>query len=151
MKFSQLIAALFSVALLLGVSGCEEKEQSKSFQWSGQGTEMTLTYYYKDDKVLRQTANNKFDYAAVGVKSKEEAKSILGPISQKYQNIKGITEKVDYQDTYALETLNVDYSTVNFADLNALQGAEFTGEVKDGISMKKSEALLKARGFKDVK
>ncbi len=36
---------------------------------------MTLTYYYKDDKVLRQTANNKFDYAAVGVKSKEEAKA----------------------------------------------------------------------------
>jgi len=145
-----LFAALFAFTLLFSLSGCGEKEQSKTFSWSAPGTELTLTYYYKDDKVLRQTAKNKIDYSAIGASNKEEAMKVLGPISQKYQSVKGIKESVDYQQTYAQETLDVDYSAVNFADLNALQGAAFTGTVQDGISMQKSEALLKAKGFKEV-
>ncbi len=42
----------------------------------------------------------------------------------------------------------MDYSTVNFADLNALQGAEFTGEVKDGISMKKVRSVVESAALK---
>jgi len=40
---------------------------------------------------------------------------------------------------------------VDFAQLNSLQGSEFTGTVNGKISMKQSEELLKARGFKEVK
>ncbi|SFU04496.1 Uncharacterized lipoprotein YehR, DUF1307 family [Kosakonia arachidis] len=151
MNIRHLFAALFAFILLLSLSGCEEKEQSKTFSWSAPGTELTLTYYYKDDKVLRQTAKNKIDYSAIGASNKEEAMKVLGPISQKYQSVKGIKESVDYQQTYAQETLDVDYSAVNFADLNTLQGTAFTGTAQDGISMQKSEALLKAKGFKEVK
>ncbi len=150
MKFSKLIAALFSVALLIGLTGCGEKEQSKTFTWSQAGTEVTLTYYYKDDKVLRQTAKNKIEYSSIGAKNKEEAMKVLDPISKKYQSVKGIKESVDYEESYAQETLDVDYNEVDFAQLNSLQGSEFTGTVNGKISMKQSEALLKARGFKEV-
>ncbi|WLI77739.1 YehR family lipoprotein [Kosakonia sp. H02] len=151
MKFSKLIAALFSVALLVGLVGCGEKEQSKTFTWSQAGTEVTLTYYYnKDDKVLRQTAKNKIEYSSIGAKNKEEAMKVLDPISKRYQSIKGIKESVDYEETYAQETLDVDYSEVDFAQLNNLQGSEFTGTVNGNISMSRSEELLKARGFKEV-
>ncbi|WP_342324455.1 YehR family lipoprotein [Kosakonia sp. BYX6] len=150
MKFSKLIAAIFSVALLVGLVGCGEKEQSKTFSWSQAGTEVTLTYYYKDDKVLRQTAKNKIEYSAIGAKTKDEAMKVLDPISKKYQSVKGIKESVDYEETYAQETLDVDYTEVDFAKLNSLQGSEFTGTVNGQISMKQSEELLKARGFKEV-
>ncbi|MBS1205083.1 MAG: hypothetical protein H6R25_1982 [Proteobacteria bacterium] len=150
MNIRHLFAALFASALIFSLSGCGEKEQSKTFSWSAPGTELTLTYYYKDDKVLRQTAKNKIDYSAIGASNKEEAMKVLGPISQKYQSVKGIKESVDYQQTYAQETLDVDYNAVNFADMNTLQGTAFTGTVQDGISMQKSEALLKAKGFKEV-
>ena len=151
MKFTKLIAALFSIALLVGLTGCGEKEQSKTFSWSQAGTEVTLTYYYnKDDKVLRQTAKNKIEYSSIGAKNKEEAMKILDPISKRYQSIKGIKESVDYEESYAVETVDVDYSEVDFAKLNSLQGSEFTGTVNGNISMTRSEELLKARGFKEV-
>jgi len=146
-KFTKLIAAFFSVALLFALSGCGEKEPSRTFTYKGQGTEVTLTYYYKDDKVLRQTAHNKIYYSSLGAKSKDEAKIKLDPVSDKYQNVKGVKESIDYKDTYAEETLDVDYTVVNPAELPALQGAEFTGAVQDGISMQKSAELLKAHGF----
>lgn len=150
MKFAKVIAAFFSIALLFGLSGCGEKDPSRTFTWSGPGSEVTLTYYYKGDRVLRQTAHNKIYYSSLGAKNVEEAKIKLDPISNKYQNVKGVKESIDYKDTYAEETLDVDYETVNVADLPALQGAEFTGTVKDGISMDKSAELLKARGFKET-
>ncbi|WP_065370531.1 YehR family lipoprotein [Kosakonia sacchari] len=150
MKLSKFIAVLFSVALLIGLSGCGEKEQSKTFTFAQAGTEVTLTYYYKGDQVERQTAKNKIEYSSIGAKNKEEAMKVLDPISKKYQSIKGIKESVDYQETYAQETLDVDYNEVDFAALNNLQGSEFTGTVNGKISMKKSEELLKSRGFKEV-
>lgn len=150
MNIRHLFAALFATVLLFSLSGCNEKEQSKTFSWSAPGTELTLTYYYKDDKVLRQTAKNKIAYSAIGASSKEDAMKLLEPVSKKYQSVKGIKESVDYQQTYAQETLDVDYSAVNFAELNALQGTAFSGTPQDGISMQKSEALLKAKGFKEV-
>ncbi|MGY5956270.1 YehR family lipoprotein [Kosakonia sp. BK9b] len=150
MKFSKLIAALFSVALLTGLAGCGEKEQSKTFSWSQAGTEVTLTYYYKGDQVERQTAKNKIEYASIGAKTKDEAMKVLDPISKKYQSVKGIKESVVYEETYAQETLDVDYNEVDFSALNSLQGSEFTGTVNGKISMKQSEQLLKARGFKEV-
>lgn len=151
MKFSKIIAALFSVALVVGLTGCGDKEESKTFTWATGGTEVTLTYYYKGDEVERQTAKNKIEYSSIGAKTKEEAMKVLDPISKKYQSVKGVKESVAYEETYAQETLEVDYNKVDFAQLNSLQGSEFTGTVNGKISMKQSEELLKARGFKEVK
>lgn len=141
-----LTTALLAVVL----SGCGDKEESKTFEWSDGKTDLSLTYYYKNDVVLRQTAKNTLHYAGLGVANKEEAMQRLGPISEKYKSIKGVEESLDYQDTYATETLTVDYTVVDRDALQQVQGAEFTGDVKEGISMSKSEALLKARGFKEV-
>ncbi|WP_318390006.1 YehR family lipoprotein [Enterobacter sp.] len=144
-------AILFASVLVIAVSACGDKEESKTFEWSDGKTDLSLTYYYKNDVVLRQTAKNTLHYAGLGVANKEEAMQRLGPISEKYKSIKGVEESLDYSDTYATEILKVDYSVVDRDALQKIQGAEFTGDVKEGISMSKSEALLKSRGFKEVK
>lgn len=144
-------AILFASVLVIAVSACGDKEESKTFEWSDGKTDLSLTYYYKNDVVMRQTAKNTLHYAGLGVANKEEAMQRLGPISEKYKSIKGVEESLDYSDTYATETLKVDYSVVDRDALQKIQGAEFTGDVKEGISMSKSEALLKSRGFKEVK
>lgn len=144
-------AILFASVLVIAVSACGDKEESKTFEWSDGKTDLSLTYYYKNDVVLRQTAKNTLHYAGLGVANKEEAMQRLGPISEKYKSIKGVEESLNYSDTYATETLKVDYSVVDRDALQKIQGAEFTGDVKEGISMSKSEALLKSRGFKEVK
>lgn len=143
-------AILFTSLLVIALSGCGEKEESKTFTWTDGKTDLSLTYYYKNDVVLRQTAKNTLHYAGLGVANKEQAMQRLGPISEKYKSIKGVEESLDYQDTYATETLTVDYTTVDRDALQQVQGAEFTGDVKEGISMSKSEQLLLSKGFKEV-
>ena len=149
--FKKLLAIALTTLMLLVLSGCGDKEESKTFNWTDGKTEISLTYYYKDDVVTRQTAKNKIDYAAMGIANKEQAMQRLGPISEKYKAITGVTEDIDYQDTYATETMNVDYSKADRNALQQLQGAAFTGDVKDGVSMSKSQQLLESRGFKEVK
>jgi len=138
----KVIATAFTALLVITLSGCGDKEESKTFTWSDGKTNVELTYYYKNDVVLRQTAKNTLHYDALG---------ILGPISEQYKEIKGVDESLDYQDTYATETLTVDYTKVDRDALQKVQGTAFTGEIKEGISMKKSEELLESRGFKEVK
>lgn len=149
--FKKMIAIALTTLVLFAVSGCGDKEQSKTFNWTDGKTEISLTYYYKDDVVLRQTAKNKIQYSSVGAANKEAAMQRLGPISEKYKSIQGVTESIDYQDTYATETLTVDYTKADRNALQQIQGAAFTGDVKDGVSMTKSQQLLESHGFKEVK
>ena len=149
--FKKLIAITLTTLMLFVLSGCGEKEQSKTFNWTDGKTEISLTYYYKDDVVTRQSAKNKINYAAMGIANKEQAMQRLGPISEKYKAIKGVTESIDYQDTYATETLDVDYSKADRDALQQMQGSAFTGDAKGGVSMSKSQQLLESRGFKEVK
>lgn len=62
----KMIAIALTTLVLFVVSGCGDKEQSKTFNWTDGKTEISLTYYYKDDVVLRQTAKNKIQYASLG-------------------------------------------------------------------------------------
>ena len=149
--FKKLIAITLTTLMLFVLSGCGEKEQSKTFNWTDGKTEISLTYYYKDDVVTRQSANNKINYAALGIANKQQAMQRLRPLSEKYQAIKGATECTDYQDTYATETLDVDYSKADRDALQQMQGSAITGDAKDGVSMSKSQQLLESRGFKEVK
>ena len=149
--FKKLIAFTLTSLMLFVLSGCGEKEQSKTFNWTDGKTEISLTYYYKDDVVTRQSAKNKINYAAMGIANKEQAMQRLGPISEKYKSIKGVTESIDYQDTYATETLDVDYSKADRDAHRQMQGSAFTGDAKDGVSRSKSQQLLESRGFKEVK
>ena len=100
-------ALVFTAFVVVALSGCGDKEESKTFTWSDGKTDLSLTYYYKNDVVLRQTAKNTLHYAGLGVANKEEAMQRLGPISEKYKEIKGVEESLDYGDTSATETLTV--------------------------------------------
>ncbi len=68
------------------------------------GTEISITYTYKGDKIIKQTSESKISYATVGAKTKEDAAKILDPLSAKYKNIAGVEEKLTYEDTYAQKT-----------------------------------------------
>lgn len=148
---NKLVSALLALVVAMALFGCGEKEQTKSFSKAQNGVEMHFTYYYKDDRVLRQTARNTIPYATLNAANKDEAQKILAPLSQQYQNIAGLTEKVEYQDTFAIETLDVDYSKADLKTLSQMPGSSFQMNDSNWVSMKNSEALLTGQGFSEVK
>ncbi|VDZ99358.1 lipoprotein [Salmonella enterica subsp. enterica] len=124
MKISgKLLSAALASVLVFSLAGCGDKEEeSKTFNANLAGTEISITYTYKGDKIIKQTSESKISYATVGAKTKEDAAKILDPLSAKYKNIAGVEEKLTYEDTYAQENVSVDMEKVDFKALQQISG-----------------------------
>ncbi|EAC0958290.1 YehR family lipoprotein [Salmonella enterica subsp. enterica serovar Java] len=152
MKISgKLLSAALASVLVFSLAGCGDKEESKTFNANLAGTEISITYTYKGDKIIKQTSESKINYATVGAKTKEDAAKILDPLSAKYKNIAGVEEKLTYEDTYAQENVSVDMEKVDFKALQQISGTMVSGDTSKGISMKQTQTLLEAAGFKEAK
>ncbi len=152
MKISgKLLSAALASVLVFSLAGCVDKDESKTFNANLAGTEISITYTYKGDKIIKQTSERKISYATVGAKTKEDAAKIPDPLSAKYKNIAGVEEKLTYEDTYAQENVSVDMEKVDFKALQQISGTMVSGDTSKGISMKQTQTLLEAAGFKEAK
>ncbi|MGX7111970.1 YehR family lipoprotein [Gemella cuniculi] len=141
---------ILSAFLLIFLAGCSSKEESKTFVKTQRGVKMELTYYYKGDKVTKQTANNMMSYSELGVK-REQLEKILEPTIKRYQGIQGLEETVDFQEDKAVEKLTVDYTKAKISELKDVPGITIFGSDGDAISFKKSKEILKSDGFTEKK
>ncbi|EED2630697.1 YehR family lipoprotein [Listeria monocytogenes] len=129
---------------------CGGKEETRTFTLSQNGVESKLVYTYKGDKVTKQTAENTMSYTALSVSSKEDAEKLPKETSDKFQNIDGLKEKIEYKDDKAIETIEVDYTKIASEDMNKIPGMA-SGDASKGISMKESAKLLESQGYKENK
>ncbi|EAC3919827.1 YehR family lipoprotein [Listeria monocytogenes] len=143
-------AVLFVMVMAMMLVACGGKEETRTFTLSQNGVESKLLYTYKGDKVTKQTAENTMSYTALSVSSKEDAEKLLKETSDKFQNIDGLKEKIEYKDDKAIETIEVDYTKIASEDMNKIPGMA-SGDASKGISMKKSAKLLEFQGYKENK
>ncbi|HAO6469052.1 TPA: YehR family lipoprotein, partial [Listeria monocytogenes] len=140
-------AVLFVMVMAMMLVACGGKEETRTFTLSQNGVESKLVYTYKGDKVTKQTAENTMSYTALSVSSKEDAEKLLKETSDKFQNIDGLKEKIEYKDDKAIETIEVDYTKIASEDMNKIPGMA-SGDASKGISMKESAKLLESQGYK---
>jgi len=141
------ILQIISVFLLVFLVGCSEKEGSKVYVKKQPGVQMEITLYYKGDVVTKQTAKNIITYSELGL-TKEAFKKQAEKLGQKFKGIKGLEDKVDYQDKVAIETVTVDYSIANVHELSGLPGV---GVGNEKVSLKKTEEKLIEERFDEKK
>lgn len=141
------ILQIISVFLLVFLVGCSEKEGSKVYVKKQPGVQMEITLYYKGDVVTRQTAKNIITYSELGL-TKETFKKQAEKLGEKFKGIKGLEDKVDYQDKVAIETVTVDYSIANVHELSGLPGV---GVGNEKVSLKKTEEKLIEERFDEKK
>ncbi|EAH4326724.1 DUF1307 domain-containing protein [Listeria monocytogenes] len=143
-------AVLFVMVMAMMLVACGGKEETRTFTLSQNGVESKLVYTYKGDKVTKQTAENTMSYTALSVSSKEDVEKLLKETSDKFQNIDGLKEKIEYKDDKAIETIEVDYTKIASEDMNKIPGMA-SGDASKGISMKESAKLLESQGYKENK
>ncbi|EIO9132765.1 YehR family lipoprotein [Listeria monocytogenes] len=143
-------AVLFVMVMAMMLVACGGKEETRTFTLSQNGVESKLVYTYKGDKVTKQTAENTMSYTALSVSSKEDAEKLLKETSDRFQNIDGLKEKIEYKDDKAIETIEVDYTKIASEDMNKIPGMA-SGDASKGISMKESAKLLESQGYKENK
>ena len=141
------ILQIISVFLLVFLVGCAEKEGSKVYVKKQPGVQMEITLYYKGDVVTKQTAKNIITYSELGL-TKETFKKQAEKLGEKFKGIKGLEDKVDYQDKVAIETVTVDYSIANVHELSGLPGV---GVGNEKVSLKKTEEKLIEERFDEKK
>ena len=149
--FNKLFSMVVASVLVFSLAGCGDKEETKKFTANLNGSEIAVTYTYKGDKVLKQTSENKIMYSSINAANKEDAAKILDPISAKYKNLVSVEEKLTYKDSWAEETVSVDMEKVDLKELQKAAGTMISGDTSKGISMKQSQKVLEAAGFKEVK
>lgn len=154
MNISRKLIAAAAVSLLLAsLTGCDSvpQEKSKTFTHTINGVNLSFTYHYAGDKVLRQDANNTLPYKSIGATSKEQAQALIEPMSNLYRGVKGVEQRIDYTDSYAQERISIDFTQAKISELCKLPGSTFTNCTLQEVSMTESEKQLKEQGFKEVK
>ncbi|ECQ9387816.1 DUF1307 domain-containing protein [Listeria monocytogenes] len=142
---------LFVMVVAVMLVACGVMADTKTYERSQNGVETKLIYTCKGNKVTKQSAENAIPYTALGVSSKEGAEKLFKERIDKFQNIDGLTAKVEYKDDKAIETIEIDYTKISSEKIKEIPDMTTSGDTSKGISMKASAKLLKARGYKEVK
>ena len=143
------ILTILSAILLIFVAGCSSKNGSKTFVSEKSGVKTEITVYYEGDKVTKQTTIDTMNYEQMAV-TKDEFKDMAMPISEKYQGIDGVEQKIVFDDDKAVETLTIDYTKVDLKKLKDLPGMDIDSDV-ESVSLKNTEESLLSQGFKAKK
>ena len=139
------ILTILSAVLLIFLAGCSSKDGSKTYVLEKSGVKTEITVYYESDKVTKQTTVNTMDYEKMAV-SKDELKEVAMPVSEKYQGIDGVEQKIVFDDDKAVETLTIDYTKVDLKKLKDLPGMDIDTDV-ESVSLKDTEESLLSQGF----
>ena len=150
----QLLVSIVAVFSLITLIACGSQEKKMSFQRIDQNLQydLRLTYYYKGDIVTKQTTDSFWSYKTLGATKKEDVKDRIDKASQMYQNIKGIKEKVTYEEKGVKETVEINFNKVDFDKLVNLPGMYTDKNTRKSkkVSMKASKKFLTSKGFKEV-
>ena len=139
------ILTILSAVLLIFLAGCSSKDGSKTYVLEKSGVKTEITVYYESDKVTKQTTVNTMDYEKMAV-TKDELKDVAMPVSEKYQGIDGVEQKIVFGDDKAVETLTIDYTKVDLKKLKDLPGMDIDTDV-ESVSLKDTEESLLSQGF----
>ncbi len=139
------ILTILSAILLIFLAGCSSKDGSKTYVLEKSGVKTEITVYYESDKVTKQTTVNTMDYEKMAV-TKDELKDVALPVSEKYQGIDGVEQKIVFDDDKAVETLTIDYTKVDLKKLKDLPGMDIDTDV-ESVSLKNTEESLLSQGF----
>lgn len=125
-------------------------ENVVALQAEQNGVTVKVIYKADGDKVIEQTADNTIPYEAIDVTTAEEAEEILADAVAGYQDAKGITHTMDYQDDKVIESLTIDFETADMEEVSELTGIISEGEISEGISFRRSVDMLLKQGFEIV-
>ena len=139
------VLTILSAVLLIFLAGCSSKDGSKTYVLEKSGVKTEITVYYESDKVTKQTTVNTMNYEKMAV-TKDELKDVAMPVSEKYQGIDGVEQKIVFDDDKAVETLTIDYTKVDLKKLKDLPGMDIDTDV-ESVSLKDTEESLLSQGF----
>ena len=155
---TRLAAAIGGViAAVLFLSGCASGTQDietseTTLQSSHNGVDVTITFTATGDDITLQVTESVLTYETLGVADADEAREMIDPtasIMQDANSVNGVEHSLVYGEDATIETVIVDYTVVDLADLAQATGA--IGDSADTVPLLSEQVeYLEASGFEIV-
>ena len=146
-RFSFIAMLVMSLVL---ITACGDKGESTVFERKQDGLESIVTYYHDGDKVSRQTTENKVAYKLVNFADKKDAEAKLADVMKAYEDVEGLKHEIKFNDNDLEESLEVVYDKLDYEKAKKIPNFGLEGDPKQGVSLQKSEELLKKQGYTKV-
>ena len=144
-KFALLGLIMFA---LVACQSAEETTTTLVFDEGGFYNEIIIIA--EGDNVIEQASKTETTYEVLGVSTKEEAEEMLAEFMVGYDTTEGVTQEIDYQDDRIVETVTVDYETVDINEMSELAGSFVEGDPSQGVSLKMTVEMMEEMGYKIV-
>ena len=136
---------------MLALVACQSAEETTTtlvFDEGGFYNEIIIIA--EGDNVIEQASKTETTYEVLGVSTKEEAEEMLAEFMVGYDTTEGVTQEIDYQDDRIVETVTVDYETVDINEMSELAGSFVEGDPSQGVSLKMTVEMMEEMGYKIV-
>lgn len=134
----KLLALGITIVALVFIVGCNNSSEEKYiFVSETEGSTSEITYYYKDDDVIRQTTKNLVNYEYLGATNATEAETALEPYASQYLDVKGIEYSIDYEKDPVVEEITITYADIDYEQIKNIDGFTIEGDISQRISIKK--------------
>ena len=153
MTMKTFVLSFLTIFTLLFLAACSSSPKKAYFQLIDQKTKQDsrITLEYKGDDLLNNETSNVFYYEPIGL-TKDTAKERIGGYMQTLENIKGLTNKIEYKDDHLTQKMTMDFSKADISELKSKQLIQTDGDQKANyISYKETVKSLEASGYKEVK
>ena len=133
-----------ALCLCLLLVGCSNKETTTICAFTQENVKVVNTIIAQEDKVIKQTLENEIHYKNLEL-TKEDVVELANEYVESY-DLEGLNYSFEVNDEHLLETIIIDYSTVNIQELMNIGLIESVDNAKY-ISLKETLTTLKDTGF----
>lgn len=147
LKMTGIVLLLVSFITLAACGSNQEKVTYKSEEGDNS---IEVILVAEDEEIIEQSSKSITFYDTIkSVESKEDAEALITPTAEPLQGIDGLEYNLDFQDDHFIETIKIDFSTVDVSELPGL--SELLENDEGYLNLEDAIKSLEEQGFKKVK
>ncbi|GEN86281.1 DUF1307 domain-containing protein [Oceanobacillus sojae] len=131
------------------LAACGSNQETVTYKLEEGANSIEVTLVTKDEEIVEQSSMSKTSYESIrGIETKEDAEALIIPTAEPLQGIDGLEYNLDFQDNHFIETIKIDFSTVDTSELSGLN--ELLENEEGNLNLEDAIESLEEQGFKKI-
>lgn len=131
------------------LAACGSNQETVTYKLEEGANSIEVTLVAKDEEIVEQSSMSKTSYESIrGIETKEDAEALIIPTAEPLQGIDGLEYNLDFQDNHFIETIKIDFSTVDTSELPGLN--ELLENEEGNLNLEDATESLEEQGFKKI-
>ncbi|WP_152655758.1 DUF1307 domain-containing protein [Oceanobacillus sp. CFH 90083] len=146
-----LIVTVFTLLLIsiITLAACGSNQETVTYQLEDGENSIEVTFVAEDEEIIEQSSRSITSYDSItGIESKEEAEALITPTAEPLQGIDGLEYNIDFQDDHFIETINIDFTTVDLSELPGLH--ELLENEEGNLNLEDAMESMEEQGFEKI-